>query len=399
MRQKISLSFTIVIVLVWSLPSMSTDIYLPSMPTMATYFHTNLSTIQYTIFFYTVGFSIGALFFGPISDRIGRKPVILWSLALAALSSFVATVSTSLDTLFAARLIQGIALVGVGSTMRAVTKDICPDKESMAKFGALLGIAIPIASALAPVLGGYIEKYFNWRVSFAFILVYIIIFLVYTIKFLPETNHDKLDRSFKYLIMDYAEVVCNGTFFRYNAITAFALCSMYGYLTVSPYLLQVKIGLSPENFGYTNLLVSATLIASSYINSKMIYHRGIDNMLKIGVSLLGIAGVLFLFCGILHIANLFTILVPMMIMICGCGFIYPNASAGGLSLFSKSAGTAGAIYACIQMLGGSAGSGFISLMSHYIDAQICLGILIILQAVVGTIFAKQLIHRNQTFID
>lgn len=398
-NNKVTLSFSIAIVLLWALPSMSTDIYLPSMPTMAEYFHVKLSTIQYTIFFYTIGFSVGALFFGPISDRIGRRPVIIGSMILAAITSLAAMLSTSLNLLFIARLIQGVALVGVASTIRAVTKDVCPDKESMAKFGAILGIAIPIAAAIAPVIGGYIEKYFNWRISFAFILVYIVIFLVYTIKSLHETNHNRLERPFKYMLMDYKEVVFNGTFFRYNSLTAFALCSMYGYLTISPYLLQVKVGLSPEEFGYTNLLISAMLIISSVINSKVIFRYGIDNMLRLGAIFLGLAGVIFLISGILGIHNLFTILLPMLIMVLGCGFIYPNASAGGLSLFSKSAGTAGAVYACIQMLGGSAGSGFISFMSHYIDPLISLGALIILQSIVGVIFTRQLILRNQTFID
>ena len=394
-QQKIPFSFKIVIILVWALPQMSTDIYLPSMPSMAHYFNTSLSMVQYTIFFYTIGFSLGALFFGPISDRIGRRPVIFWSLFFAAIGCLIALFSTNLTILFAARFLQGIALVGVGSTMRAVTKDICPDKETMAKFGAIMGIAIPIAAAIAPVIGGYIEKYTNWRVSFGFLLVYILIFLAYSIKKLPETNHDKLERPFKYLLLDYKEVLTNGQFFRYNSITAFALCSMFAYLTLSPYLLQVKAGLSPEMFGYTNLLISATLVVSSYVNSKMIYHKGIDKMLRTGVLLLGVSGVLFLIFGVFHNFHVYAILSPLIIMVWGCGFIYPNASAGGLSLFNKSAGTAGAVYAFIQMMGGAAGSGFISIMSRYGDPLQCLGLFVILQAIVGTIFAKQLIKQNK----
>jgi Bcr/CflA subfamily drug resistance transporter len=395
----LSVRFKLVIILVWALPQMSTDIYLPSMPAMANYFHTSISMVQYTIFFYTVGFSLGALFFGPISDRVGRKPVILWSLLIAAIGSLIALIATSLNILFIARFIQGVALVGVGSTMRAVTKDVCPDKQEMARFGAVLGIVIPIAASIAPVIGGYIEHYFNWRVSFGFLLVYILVFLVYTIKSLPETNNDKLERPLKYMFIDYKEVLTNGVFFRYNAITAFALCSIFAYVTISPYILQVKVGLSPEEFGYTNLTIAATLVISSYVNSKMIYHRGIDQMLQLGVRLLGIAGILFLIGGVFNFVNLYSIMIPLIILVCGCGFIYPNASAGGLSLFNKNAGTAGAVYACIQMLGGAAGSGMISLMTRYGQPQECLGILIILQGIIGVIFTRQLLRKNQTFTE
>ncbi len=395
MNKQIPFSFKLIIVLIWALPQMSTDIYLPSMPSMAKSFATSLDMIQYTIFFYTLGFSTGALFFGPISDRVGRRPVILWSLGLATVASLITLLSTNLDIMFIARFIQGFALVGVGSTMRAVTKDICSDKEEMARFGAIMGIAIPIAAAIAPVIGGYMEEYANWRFSFAFLLLYIAAFFVYAIKTWPETNTERLERSLKYLFFDYKEVLTNGRFFRYNSITAFALCSMYAYLTLSSYLLQVKVGLTPKDFGYTNLLISLALIISSYLNSKMIYHRGIDKMLLIGILLLGGSGVLFLLGGIFNLTNVYTIIIPLMILVFGCGFIYPNASAGGLSLFSKSAGTAGAIYAFIQMLGGSVGSGLISLMSHYGEPQSCLGLLIILQGIVGGYFARELIKQNQ----
>lgn len=393
-QQQIPLSLKLAIVLIWALPQMSTDIYLPSIPSMAHYFATSLDMVQYTIFFYAFGFSIGSLIFGPVSDRIGRRPVILWGLALAAVTTLLALAATSLHILYLARFIQGIALAGVGSTMRAVTKDVCPDKEDMAKFGAVLGIIIPIASSVAPVIGGYVEKYTNWRVSFGFLLIYILIFLVYTIRVFPETNNDKLDRSIKYMVFDYKEVLFNGKFFRYNAVTAFALCSMYAYLTLSPYLLQVKVGLPPEDFGYTNLLISATLIVSSYINSKLISRRGVDNLLYVGVCLLGLSGLLFLLGGVFRIVNLYSVIIPLVILVFGCGLIYPNASAGGLSLFSKSAGTAGAVYAFIQMLGGSVGSGLISFMSHYGDPLSCLGLLVILQGIVGAVFARQLIKQN-----
>lgn len=394
-QQPVTMRFKLIIILIWALPQMSTDIYLPSMPAMSQYFHSTLDMVQYTIFFYTIGFSIGALFFGPISDRIGRRPVILWSLALATFASLIAMLSTSLHLLFVARFVQGVALVGVASTVRAVVKDVSPTIQEMAKFGAVLGIAIPIAAAMAPVIGGYIEKYAYWRVSFAFLLVYILIFLIYSIRQLPETNHEPLERPFKYLLHDYKEVLTNGIFFRYNSITAFALCSVFAYLTLSPYLLQIKAGLSPEVFGYTNLLISATLIISSYINSKLIQRFTIDQLLLCGVILLAASGVIFLLGGIFNLSSAITIIIPMIIMTCGSGFIYPNASAGGLSLFAKSAGTASAVYACIQMLGGSAGSGFISLMSRYGQPQECLGLFIILQGAVGIIFARQLIKKNR----
>ena len=394
MKNKQPVSFVIAIVLMWTLPAMSTDIYLPSMPVMASFFNTTISQIQLTIFFYTAGFSIGALFFGPISDRIGRRPVVLGSLIFSAITSLVACLAPDLTILFIARFCQGVALVGVASTMRAITKDISPDSESMAKFGAILGIAIPIAAALAPIIGGYIEKYLNWRVSFGFLFVYVVIFLIYAIKKFPETNHDKLERPFKYLLLDYQEVLLNRQFFSYNTVTAMSLSAMYAYLTISPTLMQIKCHLDPEEFGYTNILISLALVASSFLNSKLIRRFGINRLIKAGVKIIGISGMLLVIGGIIPSSNPIIILIPVTIMAFGCGLIFPNASAGGMSIFAKSAGTAGAIYACVQMLGGSMGSGLISLLSHTYDAQLCLGVLFIIQTFIGLIAVSYLTKHD-----
>lgn len=396
--KKIPLSFTVIIVLIWSLPAMSTDIYLPSVPAMAKYFHESIAEVQYSFFYYTAGFSTGALFFGPISDRIGRRKVILGSLIFAAISTICAGISINLSQLFIARFCQGIAMVGIGSTIRAVLKDVCEDRESMAKFGAILGIAIPVVSALAPIIGGYIEEYLNWRASFGFLLICIIAFIIYGFAKLPETNNNRLSKPIKSVLKEYKEILFNSVFFRYNALTAFALCSMYAYLTVSPYLLQVKLGLTPTQFGYTNLVITLTLIISSYINTKLIYHRGVDSMLLIGAYLLGIAGVIFAINELANIRSIIIVLLPVAIMACGCGFIFPNASAGGLSLFAKGAGTAAAIYACIQMLGGSIGSGIISYLDKYLTTQASLALIMISLGIIGIIFSKQLINKNKTFI-
>jgi hypothetical protein len=210
-------------------------------------------------------------------------------------------------------------------------------------------------------------------------------------KVLPETNLNPLQRSVKYIMIDYYEVLSNSKFLSYALITAFALSSAFCYLTISPYLLQIKIGFTPKQFGYTNLLISITLIIISYVNSKLIYHRGIDNLLNNGITLLGIAGGLFLVAGIFHIINLYTILIPLIILVAGCGFIYPNASAGSLSMFDKNAGTAGAIYACIQMLGGSTGSGLVSYLANFADPLQCLGLIIFAQGVIGHFIMKRAI--------
>lgn len=393
--QQISWRFKLMVVLLWALPQMSTDIYLPSMPTMAKDFSTTIASIQYTIFFYTIGFCFGALVFGPVSDRIGRRTTIIISLSLAFFASILALFATSLDWLFFARFVQGFALMGISSTTRAMIKDVCADKVELAKFGAIVGIMLPLATAIAPVIGGYIEKYAHWRIGFLLILVYIVAFLIYSWRYLVETNKNLLDRPLKYVLIDYKEVLSNHQFLKYNLLSAFATCSGYAYITISPYLLQIKSGLSPAEFGKTNLLIAFTLILSSYVNSKMLRYKATDPLLKIGTLTLAIAGILYFIAGALDVTNAYTVIIPMVIMVAGSGFIYSNASAGALSMFNNNAGTAGAMYASIQMLGAAFGSGFITLVIKFGNPELFLGILLILQGIFGSILVNQLIRNNK----
>ncbi len=386
----IALNFQIIIILIWALPQMSTDIYLPSLPAMAHYFNKSLATIQYTIFFYTIGYSIGALLFGPLSDRIGRKPVILWSLGVAALTSCAAIFTINIHELLVIRLIQGFAMVGVASTIRVIVKDVSPTITEMVKLGSLLGITIPIASAIAPVIGGYIQQYLNWRFSFGFLFIYVVAFFIYILFYLPETNKERLGRSLKYIHHDYIEILRNKVFLRYNIITAIALCLTFSYLTLSPYLLQIKMGLSPASFGYTFMLITAGLILSGYLNRKMIHKCNINKIILIGMLLMGVAGILFIYSSLWFPKNVYITLFAMFLMIFGSGFIYPNASAGGLSLFSKQAGAASSVYTCVQMIGGTIGSGLISFaIIHYNNTQLFLGLLVLILAIIGLIFAYQ----------
>jgi MFS family permease len=280
--------------------------------------------------------------------------------------------------------------------MRTVVRDICPDKNQMAKFGAILGVIMPLASSIAPILGGYIEEYLNWRWSFVFLFVYILGFLIYSYKNYQETNNNPLTSPFTSVFYDYLEIIRNKRFFCYNLTSAFAVCSVFSYLTVSSYLLQIVVKLTPEQFGYSNVLIALTLIGSSYLNGLLIHRKGIDKLLKRGTLFLATGGLLFFTAGVFNFINIYTVLIPLVIITLGCGFIYPNASAGGLSLFANNAGTASAVYACIQMIGASLGSGIISLLTHNFNHHMLfLGLIILCQGLIGSYLAKKLVSLKQ----
>lgn len=381
MQQKIIVLF--IIVILSALGLIATDIYLPSMPSMAKYFDVGLNIVQFSISIYVLGFGIGALLYGPLSDRFGQKPVIIFCLITSVLGSLCCSIADNIIILFIGRLIQGFSLSGASVIARSITKDISQNQIQMAKMGSILGIVFPFVTATAPIIGGYIEKYAYWRWNFIALILLTLILFGLIFKKLPETNTQLRVLSFKKILNDYLEVISNKTFMKYNIISALVVAGTMSYQAISSYLLQVKVGLSPEIFGYTSLIIAFSFVGGGLLNSKMVTNRGINKMLQVGCFLFIISGVLLFTFGIFDFINVYTVMLPIMIFVAGSSIIYPTASAGAMNIFANKAGTAASVYTFLQMIGGTMGSSLISISKHL--GQLQLGELYIILGFIGFI--------------
>ncbi|HMT02155.1 MAG TPA: multidrug effflux MFS transporter [Burkholderiales bacterium] len=381
MQQKIIV--LLIIIILSALGLIATDIYLPSMPSMAKYFDVGLNIVQFSISIYVLGFGIGALLYGPLSDRFGRKPVIIFCLITSVLGSLCCSIADNIIILFIGRLIQGFSLSGASVIARSITKDISQNQIQMAKMGSILGIVFPFVTAMAPIIGGYIEKYAYWRWNFIALILLTLILFGLIFKKLPETNTQLRVLSFKKILNDYLEVISNKTFMKYNIISALVVAGTMSYQAISSYLLQVKVGLSPEIFGYTSLIIAFSFVGGGLLNSKMVTNRGINKMLQVGCFLFIISGVLLFTFGIFDFINVYTVMLPIMIFVAGSSIIYPTASAGAMNIFANKAGTAASVYTFLQMIGGTMGSSLISISKHL--GQLQLGELYIILGFIGFI--------------
>ena len=163
------------------------DIYLPAVQLIATDLNTSVDNVQLGIFFYLISMGVGQLFLGALSDKYGRKPIALVSLVVYILASILATISTSLETLIASRLIQGIGACGCAVTALAVVRDLFDEDES-AKIYSILNGAQSIVPALAPLLGGLISVQLGWRYCFALLVALGAMTFIFTKFKMGETN-------------------------------------------------------------------------------------------------------------------------------------------------------------------------------------------------------------------
>lgn len=375
MNAKNSGMFLFIVILCSTAGQFATEIYLPSMPAMATYFKVQMSVIQLTITTYAFGFAFGSFFSGYISDKNGRLAVLFPCAIIAFIGSLLCSVSTSADLVLVGRFIQGVGLGGVGVVARSIIRDVSTNKMEFAKFASILGSVSAIAIAFAPIVGGYIEKYLYWRVDFFFLLVFTA-GLSWLCKYkLIETNTNRGNVNIKLMLKDYYEVLKNKEFLLYNCVSSLTLAGFISYQTVSSYLLQVQVGLEPDKFGFTSVAVTVALIIGGLFNGKMVERRGVENMLKFGAIIYLIAGGLYVLGGLFNYMTVVSILLPMTLFTFSAGIMYPNASSGALSLFTDKAGTTASIYNCFQMIGAGIGSWIIASIRH--KTQLPLGIMFV----------------------
>ena len=386
-----SWAFFVVIMLLSVLGQFATEIYLPSMPAMAHALGVPINMVQMTIAIYVLGFAAGSLIYGTLSDALGRKPVVFACLVIGSLGSVVCCISFTIKWLLVGRLIQGIGFSGVAVVIRSMTRDIAPDRQTLSKIASLIGILNSTAIAFAPVIGGYIEKYMFWRMNFILLLGITITTTFLSWYKIPETNINKRKLTWQIVLSDYIDVLSNRQFLMFNAMSTLTLCGLVAYQTISSYLLQVKVGMSPEDFGYTSVVITIATITGGLANSRLIPRIGIEKMLTFGCVSYIIAGLAYLLTGAFNFINLYVVLVPMIVYMTAAGIVYPNCSSGAMSIFDTKAGTAASVYNCLQMVGATVGSTLISLFHD--TNQLPLGMLLLTVGGISLYCAKTLHPR------
>lgn len=340
-----------VILLLIALMQMTTDLYLPSLPAITAAFSSHAKTIQLTLSVFILGFSVSHLFYGPISDRIGRRSPILFGVCVSAMGSLVCFCAPSATVLILGRFIQGVGIGACNSVGRSLARDILTDRM-LAKIGSHIGMVSVIILALSPTLGGYLQEYFGWRAGFLALFIFAAAVWGLAFCYLPETNQHPNPEATKLKVMahHYLLLLRNNIFMGYTLCACLAGAGMVAYLTIAPFLLQDQLGLSPVQYGWLAFFIAGAIFVSGFANSKLVLKKGIPLMVLSGIILMLIGGVMMLIFGLFGNLSLLSILLPIVVFSMGAGLVFINAFAGAFDPFPKIAGTVGAMYGCLQDL-------------------------------------------------
>jgi MFS transporter, DHA1 family, multidrug resistance protein len=354
----------ILLVAMTAIGPMGLNILTPAVPGLVATFGTDAAAVQLTLSLYLFGLAASQLVMGPLSDRFGRRPVVLAGLTLAAVSSVAALAATTIEALIVARIIQAIGASTGVVVGRAIIRDLYDRDRAAAMIGWVTSATV-VAPMLAPMIGGFLDTAVGWHAIFAFVGVVSAATLIGAVVALPETQSAAMDGGIVRFLTEARLLVGTRQFCGYALCVAANSAMFFVYVGGAPHVVVTMMGQSSAVYGVWFAVSSLGYMAGNFIAAQRSVVFGVDRMIWWGtvISLLAVVAECALVLA-LPGGGPAIIFVPQIVISIGSGFLMPNALAGAVSVRPQAAGTASGFTGFLQM-----GLGALSaqVVSHLLD--------------------------------
>ncbi|MBM17904.1 MAG: Bcr/CflA family drug resistance efflux transporter [Epsilonproteobacteria bacterium] len=338
------------LILIIVLPQLSETVYTPSLPSIAQFLHSSHALVEYTLTIFLFGLAVGTLFWGKLSDKIGRKLALILGLVLYGIGCIGCYYSSTITALLISRFAQAFG----GSTGSVLGQVICRDAFHGPRRGAVfsvIGSSLALAPALGPVLGGSIAEIFGWQSIFLFLLFVSILILSLVIYRLPET-YTPSSFSFKVIKDTALRMVTDYKIIGFGLLVALCNGISFSYFAEGSFLLINLLGLSPSIYGATFLLISVATMLGGYVSKTMNeQERNVWAIITYGSFVILYGALLYLVgMGILSLIQatslcfISLILISISLMMFGIGIMIPNVLAIALLDYKEAIGTASSLF-------------------------------------------------------
>ena len=334
---------------------LSTDLYLSSLPSLVSGFGVPVATVQLTLTLFVVGFGGAQLVVGPLSDRFGRRPVLLSGLGLYVAASALCGLSQSIELLIAARFIQALGCCAAVMTARAVVRDAYEPQHS-AGLLARASSWISLAPILGPILGSYLQVAFGWRAAFGALGTLSACLMAACILHLPETNQHKNPNATNIagIIANYKLVLGSREFWLNVTPGALSYGGIFVFISGSSFVLIKVLGVPTQWFGYCFALGVSGYMGGAMLCRRLLKTISGEQALRLGTACSLTSGLYFLAATLLGLWHWSVVVLAMFLSMVAHGLNFPVAQAGAVSPFPKQAGTAAGLMGAVMM-----GSAFV----------------------------------------
>jgi DHA1 family bicyclomycin/chloramphenicol resistance-like MFS transporter len=325
------------------------QVLVPSLPAIGQSLGAGTAAVQLTVTLYLVGVAAGQLFYGPLSDRFGRRPLLMGGLALYAAAGLAAAFAGSIGDLVVARVFQALGACAGVVIARAVIRDAWPREEAASVLGYVT-MGMTIAPMLAPVLGSLLEERFGWRATMLACLAFGLPLALIVWRRLPETLPAPQPLPGVVAILGaFASLWALPAFRAYAGVTACSTGIFFAFLGGAPFIVVQGMGYSPVAFALAFAAMSVLFAAGNWLAGALSRRLGVIRMLTLGTAASTAGALMALVAMPLLPPHILTFFVPMGVVAVGNGMTQPNAVAGALSVRPQLAGTASALVGALQM--------------------------------------------------
>ena len=371
MKNLENIHLLVMLILLVAVGQMAQTIYVPNIADMATSLSVKPGAVQRVMAAYLITYGASQLIYGPLSDNIGRRPVILTGLMIFLIGAAGAMMSSSLNMLIVTSAVQGMGTGVAGVMARTMPRDLYSG-GALRHANSLLNMGILVSPLMAPVIGGALSAWLGWRASFGFLLILCagVAFSMY--RWLPETRPAfTADHQPRKMLSSLRLLLADGNFSRYLVMLVGALAGVAVFEASCGVLMGGVLGLSGLMVSILFILpIPAAFFGAWYAGrseksfQQLMWHSVISCLL---------AGLAMWIPGWLGIMNIWTLIVPASLFFFGAGMLFPLATTGAMEPFPYLAGAAGALVGGLQNMG----SGLVAWMSAMLPqtGQFSLGLL------------------------
>ena len=382
----------VTLILLASIGAVTMNMFLPSLPAMATHFNTSTATMGLAVGVYLGASAVFQILSGPLSDMIGRRPIVLWSLAIFIAASVAINFAPNLTTFFILRAVQAVA----GTTMvlsRAIVRDTTSTEKAGSRI-AYVTMGMSIVPMISPAIGGYIETHFGWQGNFW--MLGLIGAMCFAIAFMDQgETAPSTSKNAWAQFQQYPALLTSQRFWGYCLASSLGSGAFFAYIGGAPFVGSVIYGLSPQQLGLYFGAPALGYFVGNFLSGRYSTRFGIDTMVTCGllITLFGLSMSFAISAASLGSAKAFFGFMTLVGL--GNGMTIPNATAGMLSIKPELAGTASGLGSAIMIGGGAALSAIAGLQLQGATSDLPLIELMLVSVFAGLLCILYVMHRNK----
>lgn len=345
-------ALTLTLAVCTALGPLATDMYLPSLPAIAANFEAPTARVQLTLSTFLLGFAAGQIVYGPLSDRKGRRPLLLIGIGIFILASVLCALAPNVELLVVARFLQAFGAAGPIVLARTVVRDLYEGTRAARELSRM-SMIMGVVPAIAPIVGGVLHEAFGWRSVFWTCTGLAVALGLVVAAALPETVRVRLPDRFSpaSLVRDFRLLLRHPTYLVYVTLSTLTFGGLFAFISGSSFVLQGVYRLSELGFALSFTAMVVGYVGGTILAQWLLDRRGLDGTIGIGVGFLAAGGLAMVAAVLADPSSVLAVVLPMAVYAFGVGLIMPQSMAAALTPFPTHAGAASSFLGICQNTG------------------------------------------------